>query len=72
MTTEKEAFIAMLTRANVLFFGEYETETFNGEDTVMIPGSVWGGGYVNRGYGGFFAEFCFDPDGSLESTGVWE
>ena len=64
--TERDTFQAMLMRAGVKFEVE---EREGGVTVVSIESNT---GEKNMGYFGFFTEFTFTPDDTLDRVGVWE
>ena len=57
----------MLTRAGVVF-----TVDRDGKQGSTLVTAVAKEGPRNLGYSGFFVEWWFDPQGVLQSVGVWE
>lgn len=66
---DKDVLIAMLTRAGIKYGPAVAPKPGNGWDW---PEGASGITVEDGGYFGFFSEFVFNEDGSLNSVNAWE
>lgn len=70
--SDRELFMAMLSRAGVQFTEEVPEPKGAPEGTVAGVRIEPRAGWPNAGYSGFLSDFWFAEDGRLLGVGIWE